>query len=107
MAFCEERLSKNCWADNRRNWRRLQEQGTPRIVVAGSVEQALAILETTFAQKARRYCATVRRNLFAIDAYLQFYRTIQAGWCTSPPWSWMSRRSQLIGAVSTTVASST
>ena len=58
-AFCEERLSKNYRADNRRNWRRLREQGTPRIVIAGSVEQALAILESTFAQKARRYYATI------------------------------------------------
>ena len=73
-AFCEERLSKNYRADNRRSWRRLQEQGTPRIVIAGSVEQALAILESTFTQKARRYCTTGRLNLFAIDAYLEFYR---------------------------------
>ena len=73
-AFCEERLSKNYRADNRRSWRRLREQGTPRIVIAGSVEQALAILESTFTQKARRYCTTGRLNLFAIDAYLEFYR---------------------------------
>ena len=59
-AFCEERLSKNYRADNRRNWQRLlREQGTPRIVIAGFVEQALAILESTFAQKARRYYATI------------------------------------------------
>ena len=113
QAFCEERLSKNYRADNRRNWRRLREQGTPRIVIAGSVEQALAILESTFTQKARRYYATGRLNLFAIDAYLEFYRRMTTRHHPSglvhvaPPWSWMNRRSQLIGAVSTTVASFT
>jgi CelD/BcsL family acetyltransferase involved in cellulose biosynthesis len=74
-AFCEERLSKSYRADNRRNWRRrLREQGTPRIVLAGSVEQALGILESTSTQKARRYYATGRLNPFAIDAHLEFYR---------------------------------
>ena len=43
-------------------------------MIAGSVGQALAILETTLAQKARQYRAAGRLNLFAIDCYSEFYR---------------------------------
>jgi CelD/BcsL family acetyltransferase involved in cellulose biosynthesis len=77
-AFCTERLSKGRRADNRRCWRRLQEQGTASLVIAESVEQALAILESTLAQKARRYRNTGRLNLFAMDAYPEFYRRMTA-----------------------------
>jgi CelD/BcsL family acetyltransferase involved in cellulose biosynthesis len=77
-AFCAEGLSSSHQAGSRRRLRRLQERGTPRLVIATSVEQALAILETTIVQKARRYRETGRPSPFDIAAYQTFYRQMTA-----------------------------
>lgn len=77
-AFCAERLSANHRKDSRRRLRRLQERGRSRFVIAESVEQALAILETALVQKARRYRETGRPNPLAVDAYGEFYRRMTA-----------------------------
>lgn len=76
--FCTERLTANHRKDSRRRLRRLQERGTSRFVIAETVEQALAILDITFTQKARRYRDTGRANPLAVDAYREFYRRMTA-----------------------------
>ena len=77
-AFCAERLSANHRKDSRRRLRRLQERGASRFVTAELVERALAILETTFVQKARRYRESGRANELAVAAYCEFYRRMTA-----------------------------
>lgn len=72
--FCAERLSKRHRARNRRRLRQLRESGTPLIVIAAALDQALAILDVALTQKARRYRDTGRTTILANDAYCEFYR---------------------------------
>ena len=72
--FCAGRLSRRHQARNRRRLRRLHEAGAARMVIAESLDQALAILDVALAQKARRYRDTGQTNTLANDAYREFYR---------------------------------
>jgi CelD/BcsL family acetyltransferase involved in cellulose biosynthesis len=72
-AYCAQRITVTHRAGNRRRWRRLAERGTPRFVIAETVETALAITEVMLAQKARRYAETGRIDTLAHPAYREFY----------------------------------
>lgn len=82
-AFCAERLSSSYKSGSRRRLRGLHKRGEPRVVIAGSVQQALSILSTTFTQKARRYRETGRPDPLAINAYREFYQRMTARHHTS------------------------
>ena len=73
--------------------RRLAERGTPRIVIAETVDTALAITEVMLAQKARRYAETGRIDTLAHPAYREFI-CARHGFTMSAAWS-TSRRSCL------------
>ena len=72
--FARERLSTSHQAGSRRRRRRLEAAGTPRFVIARSVEEALPILDATLALKAAQYLATGRVNRLALPAYRAFFR---------------------------------
>ena len=67
------RLSAGHQAGNRRRLRRLEAQGKPRFLIAETLEQALAILESTLAQKSQQNRDTGRPNPLALPAYREFY----------------------------------
>jgi CelD/BcsL family acetyltransferase involved in cellulose biosynthesis len=72
-AYAAQRNTATHRAGNRRRWRRLAERGTPRFVIADTVEVALEITEVMLAQKAHRYGETGRVNMLAHPAYREFY----------------------------------
>ncbi|WP_323029039.1 GNAT family N-acetyltransferase [Castellaniella defragrans] len=68
--------SRKMLADNRRNLRRLQDQGACSHTPAHTLDTADAVLAELFRQKSRRWRETGSRDLFADPAYRAFYSTL-------------------------------
>ncbi|KAB0609135.1 GNAT family N-acetyltransferase [Castellaniella defragrans] len=68
--------SRKMLADNRRNMRRLQDQGACSHTPAHAPDAADAVLAELFRQKSRRWRETGSRDLFADPAYRAFYGTL-------------------------------